>query len=198
MGNPDPKNYITEEAYFAYDASIEGKAEYHDGQIFDMAGGTKVHGKIMANFSARLVDGTLDKPCTVYSSEVRVKIAATKSYVYPDISVECEENDADIADEINLRSPILIVEVLSESTAAYDVGSKFFRYQRIPSLMEYVLVDQFSPTINVIRRNDLGEWGIKTSNGLEDFIDLQSLGLRIPLAAIYNRVVFPSEKRSLI
>ena len=198
MGKFGSNEYITEEAYFAYEASIEGKAEYHDGQIFSRQGESKRHGQIQSNLTAYLVMGLKNKSYVVYSSMVRVHIPATKSYVYPDMSVECEDDSADQADDINLRSPILIVEVLSESSAAYDVGAKFFRYQRIPSLMEYVLVDQFSPTINVIRRNDLGDWGIKTSSGLEDFIDLQSLGLRIPLAAIYNRVVFPSEKRSLI
>ena len=190
--------YITEEAYFAYEASIEGKAEYHDGQIIARGPETKRHGQIQANLTAQLVMGLKGKPSMVYSSSVKVHIPATNSYVYPDLSVEGGNADADSDNESILRTPILIVEVLSETTATYDVGAKFFSYQRIPTLMEYVLVDQFSPTINVIRRNEEGAWGIKTSSGLEDFIELQSLGLRIPLAAIYNRVLFPSEKRSLI
>jgi Uma2 family endonuclease len=198
MGIPEPRKYISEEAYFAYEASIEGKAEYHDGEIFDMAGGTKMHGVITSNLSAEIVFGLKGKSCSVFSSDVKIKIEATKSYVYPDISVECSEPDDEAIDSSIVFQPILVVEVLSDSTATYDMGAKFFRYQRISSLMEYVLVDQFSPTINVITRNEDGNWEIKTSNGLNEIIELQSIAMRIPLAAIYNRVIFPQNKRSLI
>ncbi|MEY3443752.1 MAG: hypothetical protein RLZZ519_2033 [Bacteroidota bacterium] len=190
--------FVSPEDYFAYEKSIDGRAEYFDGMIFDMAGGSKGHGQIPLNMAAELVYALKGKPCIVYNGDVKVKLATEHAYFYPDLSVVCGESDESrIKNEI-IENPILIVEVLSESTAIKDIGVKFFKYQQIPSLVEYVLVDQFSAMINVLNRNDSGGWNVKSYGGMEASIFLESLGLSISLASIYDKVAFPSHKSPLI
>jgi Uma2 family endonuclease len=190
--------FVTPEEYFEYEKSIEGRAEYFDGMIFDMAGGSKGHGQIPLNLAAELIYALKGKSCIVYNADVKVKLTTEHAYFYPDLSVVCgESEDSRINNEI-IENPLLIVEVLSESTAIKDIGVKFFKYQQIPSLLEYVLVDQFSPMINVLTRNDAGGWSVKSYGGMETVIRLESLDLSISLAAIYDKVAFPSHKSPLI
>jgi Uma2 family endonuclease len=192
------QRYFTVEEYEAYEASISGRAEYRDGIIVDMAGGSKMHGQIALNLGSELRIGLKGKPCIVYPSDVKVQAERAKSYFYPDLSVACEESEASRMETPISRNPVLIVEVLSESTAIDDVGAKFFAYQQIESLKDYIVVDQYSPLVNVMHRNEDGEWKITSTSGLNDSIEIKSLGLRILMSEIYDKVAFPENKRPLI
>jgi Uma2 family endonuclease len=97
-----------------------------------------------------------------------------------------------------VKTPIMIVEVLSESTATDDLGAKFFAYQQIQSLIDYILVDQYSPVVNVMHRGEEGDWNVTTILGLEGLVEIRSLGLKIAMADLYNNVAFPPNKKPLI
>lgn len=192
------QQYFTVEEYEAYEAGINGRAEYRDGIIVDMAGGSKSHGQIAANFIGELYSRLKGRPCIVYTADVKVQAEAARSYLYPDLSVACDETEVSRLQNQTLKQPLLIVEVLSEATALDDIGAKFFAYQQIQSLQDYVLVDQFSPVVYVNHRNVTGDWEGKIYVGLEMEVDLRSLGLKIPMADIYDKVAFPENKRPLI
>ncbi len=190
--------YVTPEEYLRYEKSIEGRAEYHDGMIFDRTGGTKGHGQIPLNLATELIVALRGKSCNVYNGDVKVQLTTEDAYLYPDLSVVCGESEESRIENEMVQKPIIIVEVLSESTAIRDFGVKFFKYQQIPSLMEYVLVDQFSPMINILRRIETGGWSVTSYRGLEASIQLESLGIAVSLAAIYDKVAFPGHKLPLI
>ena len=131
-------------AYLAMEAEAELKHEYHDGLITALAGGTPVHGQLAANFGIELGIALKDKgkSCRTYSSDTRIRIDATNRAYYPDFSVVCEQPLTSPDDQHAITNPILILEVLSESTAGFDRGTKFSHYRQIDSLREYVLISQ--------------------------------------------------------
>jgi Uma2 family endonuclease len=190
--------FFTVQEYFAYEASIAGRAEYRNGQIVDMAGGTKGHGQIAANLVGELYNALKGKPCIVYGSDVKIHIEKANAFLYPDLSVACDETELSRLSSLAVMAPTLIVEVLSEGSAIDDLGAKFFTYQQLASLREYILVDQFSPLVNVMHCDENGDWTIKSYSGLESTIEIRSLGLKIPMKDIYDKVAFPLNKRPLI
>lgn len=189
---------FTVDEYFAYEAGIQGKAEYHDGFIVDMAGGSAAHGQISLNLGAALKTRLKGKGCIVYPSDVKVKAEEANAYLYPDISVECGRPMEERKGLQHAGHPCLIAEVLSESTVLDDLGVKFFAYQRIPSLESYLLIDQYAPSINVIHRNSQGEWVVHTFMGLDSELEIPPLGISIPLQVIYEDVAFPDNKSPLL
>jgi Uma2 family endonuclease len=124
---------------------------------------------------------------------MRVKIEATNTYVYPDVTVACGELEFEDANVDILLNPTLIVEVLSPSTEAHDRGTKFAHYQTIPSLKEYVLVAQDQPRIEHFVRRENGHWDYSDVSGLEGVMRLPSIGCDLQLAEVYARVTFGSE-----
>ena len=179
------------EAYFAYTDAIEGRAEYYDGLIIDMAGGSPEHSNIAANFSADLVYATRGKGCKVYNPDLQIAVGPANSYVYPDVAVVCGELEISDLRKGSVRNPTLVVEVLSPTTAARDRGEKFEIYQHLESLREYVLVEQDLPQVYVFTKSQTGEWVYHCFTGLESMVKLVSLGITIPMANIYYDVVFP-------
>jgi Uma2 family endonuclease len=116
------------------------------------------HGALAMAFGAALMKALGDRPCRVFSSDVRVRIRATGLTTYPDLSVACGKAEVDPEDPDALVNPVLLVEVLSDSTEAYDRGEKAAHYRQIAGLKEYVLVSQHRPHIEVYRRNEAGRW----------------------------------------
>jgi Uma2 family endonuclease len=194
MSSVEKRYTATVEEFFAYLESIPGKAEYFKGEIFDMAGGTKAHGLIQLNIGATLRSMLSNEPCIVYPSDVMVEIAVAEAYFFPDAQIVCNEEITDLQ-KLSTASPTVIVEVLSESTAAYDRGGKFQTYMKIKSLREYVLIEQETAQVDVFSRSSFEEdWIYKSYSGLGDSFYLPSLNLRIPLAEVYAKVVFPEPK----
>ena len=148
---------MTYAEYLVFEEGSVEKHEFFDGEVFAMAGGTLEHAARAAAFTAALVKALGDRPCRVFSS-VRVRITATGLTTYPDLSVACGKAEMDAGDSHALVNPVLIVEVLSDSSEAYDRGEKAAHYRHIPSLREYVLVSQHRPRIEVYRRNEAGRW----------------------------------------
>ncbi len=167
------------------------KHEYIDGQVYAMSGGSLAHGRIGSNAVRTLEDAlaTTRKPCDVYNSDVAARLSP-KRYTYPDASVTCDERDQSAPDKTEVQAPRVIVEVLSDSTEAYDRGRKFGLYRACPTVQEYVLVATKYQAVEVFRRSSQG-WAIYQSYGPGDEIELTSLEVRFPLAALYKNAGVP-------
>jgi Uma2 family endonuclease len=138
---------MTYAAYLAAEELSETKHEYLCGEVFAMAGGTPEHAALMAAITVELGTALRGRPCRVYSSELRIRIDVTDLSTYPDVSVVRGELKTSSIDRNAITNPILIIEVLSDSTEAYDRGEKFSHYRRLPSLREYLLLSQHQPRI---------------------------------------------------
>src|SRR5215211_3382177 len=136
------KTLLTPEEYLAVERRSEVRSEYLAGEVFAMVGASKRHNLIVSNLIRVLGNQLLDRPCNVYPSDMRVKVSRIGKYTYPDVVVACEEEEFDDEERDTLLNPLVIIEVLSESTEAYDRGRKFEHYQYIESLTEYLLVSQ--------------------------------------------------------
>ncbi|HEU4731912.1 MAG TPA: Uma2 family endonuclease [Kofleriaceae bacterium] len=174
--------------YLALEASSEVKHEYIDGEVFAMAGGSITHGALAAATISALSAALRDRPCRVLSSDVRVRSKATGLATYPDVTVVCHKIEVGDDDPQGVLNPVLIVEVLSDSTEAYDRGAKAAHYRRIPSLREYVLVGQGEPLSEVHRRNERGNWELFVEARRGQIAELTSCGAPIALDvdAIYR------------
>jgi Uma2 family endonuclease len=130
--------------------------ELLDGQIFAMGGGTRAHGAVAANVIAALAVQLRGQPCQVHTCDVRIRVIETGLDTYPDVSVVCGKAELDREDPLAVTNTVVLVEVLSPSTAAYDQGEKLSHYQRIPSLREVVFVDAEQSRLIVVRREGDG------------------------------------------
>ena len=181
---------ITAEEYLAAERLSEVRHEFLNGTIFAMAGASRKHNQISSNLVRILGNQLLDKPCSVYSSDMRVKNAEAKKYFYPDIVVSCKEERFEDKEEDTLLNPRLILEILSDSTEAYDRGDKFFYYRQIKSFVEYVLVSQKNYHVERFIRQPDNAWLYSEFNNIDDEIKLSSIGCNICLKEIYNKVQF--------
>lgn len=166
-------------------SSREIKHEYIDGYIYAMAGGSRAHGRIGLNACALLAEKLDDGPCNVYNSDVATRVSPTR-YTYPDATVTCDECDQATTDEREIQSPRVIIEVLSDTTEAYDRGEKFAFYRNCPTLQEYVLVATKYQVVEVYRRTPKG-WTEYQVYGPHDEVELMSIGVNIPVTALYKR-----------
>jgi len=178
--------------YVAAEAKGDQRHEFLNGEVFVMAGGTPEHGALAAAMIRELGAALRGKPCRVYSSDVRVRIDATDFTTYPDASVVCGRLETDAVDRDAIVNPALVVEVLSESTEAYDRGAKAAHYRRIPSLQEYVLIAQSEPLVEVYRRNEQGRFELIEAR-LGERIELASVGVVVDVQAIYENPLAATE-----
>jgi Uma2 family endonuclease len=178
---------LTPEEYFIWEEQQLLRHEYLSGGVYAMSGGTQNHGRIASNIIFILKGHLRGGGCQVGNSDCRVNIFETKDYVYPDVSVTCDDRDRTAIQAI--QYPCLIVEVLSASTASYDRGDKFRMYRRNPSLQDYVLVDAEKIAIDLYRKNDRGNWEIFNYQS-GDNIDLQSIGLSFSIESVYEDIIF--------
>lgn len=186
MGEKALNNH-TIETYITLEKESEIRYEYYDGFIVAMAGGTPAHGELSANLTTALSNAlrSADKTCKVYSGDVKVAINKANRRVYPDASVVCGEVDTDTKEPNAITNPILITEVLSESTESLDRGEKFMAYRQLDSLREYLLVSQDKVMVEVFSRTDDGTWRIQSFPELSQEIDLPGLGISINTSDIY-------------
>src|SRR5205085_5153555 len=137
-----PNYYLSAEEYLAIERKAEYKSEYVDGVMYAMAGSSERHNLIAGNIITELNIQLRTTPCKVYPSDLKVRVPDSRKFFYPDVSVVCGETKFADDERDVILNPVLIVEVLSESTAAFDRGKKFQSYQQIESLQEYLLVAQ--------------------------------------------------------
>jgi Uma2 family endonuclease len=182
---------FTPEEYFAWEEQQLERHEYMDGEVYAMSGGTINHGDIAGNFLSLLKSHMRGRGCKTLNSDCRVSIVGSTKYVYPDISVTCDERDQTTAQYITY--PCLIVEVLSPGTEAYDRGNKFKMYRRNPSLQEYVLVSADMMEIELFRKTDTDDWRIINYQA-GDTVELKSINLICQIEQIYEDIVFSEQK----
>src|SRR5205085_6238647 len=183
-----PDYYLSPEEYLAIERKAEYKSEYIDGVLYAMAGGSERHNLIAGNILTELNIQLRERPCRVYPSDLKVRISKAKKFFYPDVSVVCGETKfADDARDVILN-PVLIVEVLSESTAAFDRGKKFQSYQQIESLQEYLLVAQDEFIVEHYLRQEQNHWLYTKVLGLEETLALPTLKCQLALSDIYSKV----------
>jgi Uma2 family endonuclease len=164
-----------------------GQPERHEfdrGQAYAMVGGTRGHGRVVANLARHIGNHLDDGPCQVFSETMRLRIA-DEAVVYPDILVACDP--AYSANDLVVTAPVLVIEVLSPSTEAFDRGRKFALYRKLPSLREYALVDLQGRSAEVFRALPDGSWNLVTPLG-DGSLALESIGLRLALAQVFQGV----------
>jgi Uma2 family endonuclease len=178
-----PRRYTPEE-YFALEERSETRHEYFEGEVFAMAGGSVIHNLIKGNFIAGLRLGVRQRGCRYVDENVRLAVREDSFYTYPDIMVSCDP--ADRHEAYTWRYPVLIVEVLSPTTADYDRTTKFENYQKMPSLRHYLLVSQLAWTVEWFRRDEAGQWIYTLLTGPNAMLEIPDLGLVLPLRELYE------------
>lgn len=183
------------EEYLRFEEGAEQKHEYHNGNVIPMSGGTIEHNQIAGNLFRTIGNSLIenDKMCRVLSSDMKIWIEAVQRFVYPDVTVICEAPQFFQDRRDAVANPLLLVEVLSESTEAYDRGKKFERYSLLPSLREYVLVNQYEPTVEIYFRDHdrPDDWQYHRETGLDAVLHIQAIDCKIALKEIYHLIQFP-------
>jgi Uma2 family endonuclease len=185
---PQPKPFLSPEAYLAIEREAETRSEYLDGEMFAMTGGSRQHNLIVTNVVRELSLQLKRRPCEVYSNDQRVRIPETGLYTYPDIVVVCGEPSFEDESVDTLLNPILILEVLSPTTEAYDRGKKFESYRTIASLAEYVLISQQESHVEQFLRQSGEHWLFTATSGRERSVSLASVQCELALEEIYDKV----------
>ena len=184
------KNLLSVSEYLAFDRSSPVRNEYFEGEVFAMSGASRRHNLISLHLGGDLAQQLADRDCEVYASEMRVKVAATGLYTYPDIVVVCgdpafEDNEFD-----TLVNPTLIVEILSKSTEAYDRGAKFEFYRALDSLKQVLLIAQDKVHIESYLRQMDQTWLLSETSELTSSVSLPSISCSISVANVYRKVRF--------
>jgi Uma2 family endonuclease len=182
------KPYLTPEQYLEIERKAEFRSEYYRGEMFAMSGAREPHILISGNAAAALHQQLRKRPCKAYSIDMRIRVTPAGLYAYPDVAVVCGEPEFLDADRDTLLNPTVIIEVLSESTEAYDRGLKFELYRSLESLSEYLLISSRRVSAELFTRQPDGRWLLTAVTRLEDSIDLPSVGCGLLLADLYEKV----------
>jgi Uma2 family endonuclease len=193
MSLPRTLSHFSPEEYLAFERGTDARHEYLDGHVYAMAGESIEHSRICVNVAGELRARLKGSPCEVLSPNMKVVTSPSGLFSYPDVVVICGEPRFYDERRDILTNPTVVFEVLSPSTEAYDRGEKFLRYRtQIETLQEYVLVSQHRPLVEHYVRQPDGSWSYFSATGLDEAVDLVSIGCRLPLSEIYDRIVFPA------
>lgn len=185
-----PTEYISQEETAAY------KSEYIDGQIIPMAGGSINHNQIAGNLYAELNFAFKKLNYRVYTSDVRLWIPARRTFTYPDVMVVAGEPEYFNNRTDTIINPVLIIEVLSDSTETYDRERKFKAYRTLPTFTEYILVDQTKVSVEQFSKTGNKSWLLREYDTEDTAITLTSIEFQIALSDIYTKVKFPLAETS--
>lgn len=183
-----PPNTHTPDEYLEMERVALQKSEYYAGEIFLMSGGSPNHNRIAGNVYTEFNSGLRGRSCEAFNSDQRLYIRKNGLYTYPDAMVICGRLEFDSRDKDSITNPVLIVEVLSRSTANYDRGGKFELYRDIPSFREYVLIHQDKIHIEHHLADGKGGWLLTETKEINAELTFATIGLSVPVARIYERV----------
>jgi Uma2 family endonuclease len=183
-----PKEPITPEQYLELERQCTEKNEYFGGEIFAMSGASPRHVMIVTNLLAELRSQLKNRPCSVFSTDLRVLVDRTGLYTYPDVIVTCGELRFSDSFKDTLTNPTLIIEVLSKSTKDCDRGEKFEQYRTIDSFLEYLLIAQDRHHLEHFLRQPDSTWVLSETGNIEDEIALGAIDCRLKLREIYDKV----------
>ena len=184
----NPTTRLTPEQYLEIERKAEFKSEYYQGEMFAMGGAREAHNLIGLNLGAEVRQQLRKTGCRAYVNDMRVRVNATGLYTYPDLVAVCGEPEFLDATRDTLLNPNLLAEVLSPSTERYDRGRKFEHYRSIQSLSEYLLVSTDRMSAELYTRQSAGRWLLTAVNRQEDTLELQSIGVRLTLSDLYDKV----------
>ena len=181
-----PRPRFDAPAYLAWEAEQSTKHEYHDGEVFAMAGATDAHVTVAGNVYMALRNHLRGSPCSVFISDMKLRVEEDNAFFYPDVFVTCADSDRGQSHSKN--APVLVVEVLSPATSAYDRGAKFAAYRKLPTLREYALIDPERLSLDLFRREgDSKRWVLHPIEAGGQ-VEWASVGLQVPLEALYEDV----------
>lgn len=184
MTLPALKPQFTAAEFLAWDRDQTEKHEYLDGEVFAMAGASETHVVLTLNTAFALKTHLRGSDCRVLTTDMKLRVEASNAFYYPDILVTCDERDRTPEAALVKAFPLLLVEVLSPSTAGYDHGAKFASYRTLETLQEYVLIDSERQLVEVFRRGSDDRWVLHPSQTGET-VELASVGLTLTMAEIY-------------
>lgn len=182
-----PQTKFTPTQYLAVEEVSGYRSEYIDGEIYAMAGGSSDHSLIEGNVVTILNQLLEPRPCSVYTSNLRLMIEQENVFTYPDAMIVCGQVEFLKGRNDTCKNPIVIVEVLSKSTRRYDRGKKFSYYKKIPTLQEYLLIDSERLHVEIFRREG-NRWNVEMLNDAADALALKSVALEIPIRRLYIKV----------
>ena len=187
MALPKTKPEFDVDAYMAWEDEQPERHEYLAGEVFAMSGGTDAHYTILLNTATSLKAALSGKPCRTFVSGMKLRIDRADAVFYPDVFVTCDARDRQPEASLAKQYPALIIEVLSDSTAAFDRGRKFELYQQIDTLQEYLLIEQDRKHADLFRKNSEGPWVLHPA-GEGDVVRLESVGVELALDGLYEDV----------
>jgi len=182
-----PNYYLTPAEYLALERKAEFKSEYMDGVVYALAGASPRHNLIVANVIIKLGGQLKGRPCKVYPSDLKVGVPSSGRFFYPDVSVVCGDDEFADDEKDVILNPTLIVEVSSETTAAFDRGKKFLSYQQIGSLQEYLLVSHDEILIEGYTRQGNDTWLYTKVTSLDGNLSLRSVECELALKDVYDK-----------
>lgn len=185
-----PGKRLTAEEYLEFERGSDIKHEFYNGRIYAMAGAKRRHNVIALNIGSEIREHLKGRDCEAYPSEMRVFVPRFGLYTYPDVSVVCGKPEFQDAVLDTLLNPVLLIEILSDSTESYDRGKKFQHYRSIESLQEYVLVSQNEARIEKYIRQGDGFWVLSEAVGVDSSITFESIDCPISLAEVYDKIDF--------
>ena len=195
-----PKAYLTPEEYLEIERKAEFKSEYLSARTCAVGGAGRAHSLVIANLAREVGNQIRSSPGEAYPAHMRVLIPSNGMYIYPDFVVVCGKPEFLDEREDILLNPMLIVEVLSPSTEAYDRGDKFELYRSVKSLREYVLIASGQVLVERFARRSENQWLLGSADKLEAAIKLESADLELRLADLYEKIEFslaPPQMRRL-
>jgi Uma2 family endonuclease len=177
---------LTPDQYLQLEATSDIKHEYRNGEAYAMAGTTDSHNTIALNLAILIRSHLRGSSCRIYFADVKARLEECSCFYYPDLMVTCDPSDAETA--TYKRYPKLIIEVLSDSTEAFDRGDKFIDYQTLNSLQEYILISTKQQRVDCYRRTEKGLWLFQFYTPGENTFHLSSIDLEATFAALYEDV----------
>ena len=184
MGRAALRTNVSAEDYLAFERASEERHEYAGGEVFAMSGGIGEHSLIACNVIGELRAALRGRPCRVYGSDLRIHIPASGRYTYADVVVVCGQPVYVDEARDTLENPVVIVEVLSDSTEQYDRGDKFKHYRSIPSVRDYLLISQKEMLVDHYARRSDGSWLLR-SLGVGERVVLDSIEAQLPVDEAY-------------
>jgi Uma2 family endonuclease len=188
-----PKKRLTIEEYLEIDKNSEEKFEYFDGEVFNMSGVHPNHSRLELRLARLLGEQIEKRGCTIFSSNLRVKVPSMPPYRYPDLSALCGKPEfEEHSGLLCLTNPVVLVEILSPSTEAFDRGEKFTQYKSIPSLREYLLIPQNKKNVTHYSKQSERAW-LQTEYSAGEVLQISSLECELDVDALYQGINFASE-----
>ena len=183
-----PKDRMTEDEYLERERASDRKSEFLDGEMFALAGASPTHALITSNVGAAFHQRLRERPCRVFSPDLRLRVSPSGLFCYPDVVVVCGELQFSDAEKDTVTNPLLVVEVLSPSTEGWDRGGKFARYRMLESLREVVFVSQGRVLVEQFTRQADGRWILTEATRLDEVLAVESVACDLPVSEVYEKV----------